>query len=118
MHFDGKNLATRASLDLRVEAGGRRCGGSPGRGRDVGFEAEGGRGRAEGLLVPLGPGGVASLVGMPFGLAVVAKRVAAPRTLALDFGARCAARSDDGVGTVGARAPPRVRVGGQETPEH
>ena len=59
-----------------------------------------------------------SLVGVPLGLAVVAEGVAAAGPLARDARARRAAGGDDGVRAVGAGAPPRVRVGGEDAPQH
>ena len=55
---------------------------------------------------------------MPLGLAVVAEGVAAAGALARDARARGAAGGHHSVRAVGPRAPPRVRVGGEDAPQH
>jgi hypothetical protein len=70
------------------------------------------------LRLPLHPGHVAGLVGVPLGLAVVAEAVAASGAIAGDAGAGGAAGGDHGVRAVGARAPAGVGVTGQDATEH
>lgn len=54
---------------------------------------------------------------MPFGFAMVTKKGIASGTFASNFRAARTTRSDDGVTAIGSRAPPRVRIYSQGSPE-
>ena len=87
---------SRAAAARRCSARGSAAGGRRGRRRQ------------DAPLAAAEAGGVAGLVGVPLGLAVVAEVVPASRPLAAEHGAGGAARGDHGVRAVGAGAPTGV----------